>query len=61
MRKKTPRKPGRPALPPSRVKRVVPIRLTTAEHRKYKEEAKTEGLSLSEWVRRTLLLATDNF
>ena len=52
------RKPGRPKLPKGEAKgKIVPIRFTKAEAEQLDKVAKTNGLTLSEWIRRTVLAA----
>ena len=49
------RKVGRPPLPTGQAKgRIVLIRLTHNERLMYEKEAKSNGQTLSEWVRGTL-------
>ena len=50
------RKPGGPKLPKGEAMgTIVPIRFTKAEAEQLDKVAKTNGLTLSEWIRRTLL------
>jgi len=52
------RKPGRPKLPKGEAKgKIVPIRFTKAEAERLTEAAKSNDLTLSEWIRRTVLAA----
>jgi hypothetical protein len=52
------RKPGRPKLPKGQANgKIVPIRFTKAEAEQLTEAAKTNGLTLSEWIRRIVLAA----
>ena len=52
------RKPGRPKLRKGQSKgKIVPIRFTKAEAEQLTEAAKRNGLTLSEWIRRTVLAA----
>ena len=52
------RKPGRPKLPKGEAKgKIVPIRFTKAEAGQLAEAAKRNGLTISEWIRRTVLAA----
>ena len=55
------RKPGRPKLPKGEAKgKILPIRFTKAEAKQLTEAAKRNGLTLSEWIRRTVLGAPKN-
>ena len=50
------RKPGRPKLPKGEAKgKIVPIRFTKAEAERLTQAAKRNDLTLSEWIRRTVL------
>jgi hypothetical protein len=52
------RKPGRPKLPKGEAKgKIVPIRFTKAEAEQLAKAARTNGLTLSEWIRRAVLAA----
>jgi hypothetical protein len=52
------RKPGRPKLPKGQAKgKIVPIRFTKAEADRLAEAARSNGQTLSEWIRRTLFAA----
>jgi len=52
------RKPGRPKLPKGEAKgKIVPVRFTKAEAEQLAETAHTNGLNLSEWLRRPVLTA----
>jgi hypothetical protein len=51
MRSRKP-KVGRPKLPKGQVKEVVAIRLTPDERSQFEAQAKHEGISLSDWIRR---------
>ena len=52
------RKPGRPKLPKGEAKgKIVPIRFTKAEAEQLTQAARRNGLTLSEWIRRTVLAA----
>jgi len=46
------RKVGRPKLPKGQVKEVIAIRLTPVEGSQFEAQAKHEGVSLSDWIRR---------
>jgi hypothetical protein len=51
---------GRPRLPKGdAMSKIVPIRFTKAEAERLTEAAKANDLTLSEWIRRTLLAALE--
>ncbi|HYB84203.1 MAG TPA: hypothetical protein VED86_02645 [archaeon] len=55
------RKVGRPPLPKGQAKgRIVPIRLTHDERTRYEKEARSNGQTLSQWVRSTLSAKVNN-
>ena len=52
------RKPGRTKVPKGEAKgKIVPIRFTKAEAEQLTEAAKRNDLTVSEWIRRTVLAA----
>jgi len=52
------RKTGRPRLPKGKAKgKIVPIRFAMAEAVQLAEAAKINDLTLSEWIRRAVLVA----
>ena len=53
MKEKT-RKVGRPKLPKGQVKNVIAVRLSDSEKHEYEARAERAGLSLSDWIRRSL-------
>lgn len=55
-----PRKPGRPKLPKGEAKgKVIGLRLSADEVKRVTVTAKAEKQTLSEWIRSTLIAATD--
>jgi hypothetical protein len=55
------REPGRPKLPKGEANgKIVPIRFTKAEAEQLTQAARRNGLTLSEWIRRTVLAAPKN-
>ncbi len=49
------RKAGRPKLPANQRRAVVPVRLSRAEREQLEKAAKSRGVPLSTWIRKTLL------
>lgn len=55
MQKAKPKRLGRPPLPEGTVReKITPIRLQDDERTAYAKAARQEGLSLSQWIRKTL-------
>jgi hypothetical protein len=54
------RKPGRPRLPKGKAMgKIVPIRFTKAEAEQLARAAKSNDLTLSEWIRQAVLAALE--
>lgn len=51
---------GRPKLPAGEFKKNYPFRLSGNELIKYKEAAKKDGVSLTEWIRKVLTEAASS-
>ena len=55
MVKTKPRKVGRPKLPKGEAKgKIVPVRFSPEDLKRIAARAKADGLTVSEWIRRTL-------
>ena len=55
MAKTKPRKVGRPKLPKGEAKgRIVPVRFNPEDLKRIAAKAKSDGVTVSEWIRRTL-------
>ena len=51
---------GRPKLPPNEVRVLIAVRVTPAERKEFERRAKGSGVSLSDWIRTTLMKAGVN-